>query len=352
MSGFCLLSEPDGYLAQDQDLIRDEAGRAYWLDLYGRQFEQTLAHAGEQHGRPAGKRIEAAREQLNSTIERLRTQPASLPGGKLNGLALCRMREDILRQHGLGDPYRLVKQRANAQAAALYPGMVRKLHLMEAEPKWLRLVQCVFAGNLFDLGGDALPQIAQDDFAAAMQRVGPRPWLIDDFDALLDGLLSGPPMPWTKAVFFVDNAGSDFILGVMPMVRELAMAGTLVVVAANEQPSLNDITADEAIEAIEHLATEDRDLAALIGGGMLEVVSTGSDIPLIDLSEVSGELNEAAADADLVVIEGMGRCIESNFGAAFRTDALRLALLKDPRVAAGIGGEVGDCVCKFTAAPS
>jgi len=83
---------------------------------------------------------------------------------------------------------------------------------------------------------------------------------------------------------------------------------------------------------------------------MFEVVSSGNDIPLIDLSEVSDELNEAAADAELVVLEGMGRAIESNYDAAFKVDTLHLALLKDPLVAARVGGEVYDCVCKYTPA--
>jgi type II pantothenate kinase len=81
---------------------------------------------------------------------------------------------------------------------------------------------------------------------------------------------------------------------------------------------------------------------------MLEVVSTGSDIPLIDLSDVSDELNEAAADGDLVIIEGMGRAVESNFDAAFTVDAVRLAVLKDPHVAAGLGGVPMDPICKYT----
>ncbi len=80
---------------------------------------------------------------------------------------------------------------------------------------------------------------------------------------------------------------------------------------------------------------------------MFEVVSTGNDLPLIDLSDVTDELNAAAAGAELVLLEGMGRAIESNFDAAFTCDCLRLALLKDPLVAQRPGGEVYDCVCKY-----
>jgi uncharacterized protein with ATP-grasp and redox domains len=185
------------------------------------------------------------------------------------------------------------------------------------------------------------------DFLEVVENTRPRPWLVDDFDRLLDDLLISVPAKWGKAVIFIDNAGCDFILGVMPFARELALAGVQVVLAANESPSLNDLTADETVEIVESLAIIDRDLPALLDAQMFEVVSTGNDIPLIDLSEVSDELNAAASDADLVVMEGMGRAVESNFDAEFSVDALHLALLKDPNVAAQLGGEVFDCVCRY-----
>ena len=38
-------------------------------------------------------------------------------------------------------------------------------------------------------------------------------------------------------------------------------------------------------------------------------------------------MNAAAVDADLVILKGMGRGIESNFEAAFAVDAIWLAML-------------------------
>ena len=40
-----------------------------------------------------------------------------------------------------------------------------------------------------------------------------------------------------------------------------------------------------------------------MSSGQLRVVSTGSDLPVLDLRQVSQELNEAAAGADLVIFE-------------------------------------------------
>jgi type II pantothenate kinase len=353
MSHFCLLRSPETYAAHSWDLVANEAERKYWIDHFARHFEEVARHASTQYGRTGGKAIMTAKAEFAAEIEKLRANPASLPDGKLNILSLCRLRESILRKNRLNDPFKHIKTRENANASKLYPQLVRRLHVMEPEDKWLHLVECIFAGNIFDLGSSSTMHLADKptDFLAAVENVKPRPWLVDDFDALLDDFCQGPPMKWSKAVIFLDNAGSDFILGVMPLARELALYGCKIILAANELPSLNDMTADETAETVERLGESDPDLGALITGGMFEVVSTGNDVPLIDLANVSDELNEAAADAELIILEGMGRAVETNFDAEFKVDTLHLALLKDESVARSVGGELYDCVCRYKPAP-
>jgi type II pantothenate kinase len=349
MSHFCLLSDPDSYVATDWDLLADEEGRTYWLDHFRRQFEDTLKFASQQYGRAARGQINEAGREFAEAIGRLRGDPSALTGGKLNIIEIDRLRDGILRKHGLHDPFADLKARESDAAVALYPDVVRRLHAMDGEAKWLQMIKGLFAGNMFDLGADPPPPAASPaDFFAVVERTKPRPWVVDDYEPLKADLLSAPPAKWAKAVVFADNAGIDFVLGVMPLARELAIYGTQIVLAANEKPSLNDITVDEAIDVVEQLAAADAELAAMIRAGMFEVASSGNDIPLIDLSDVSDELNEAGADADLVVLEGMGRAIESNADAVFSVDCLRLALLKSPPVAARLGGEMYDCVCKYT----
>jgi hypothetical protein len=80
-------------------------------------------------------------------------------------------------------------------------------------------------------------------------------------------------------------------------------------------------------------------------------VSTGTGEPLIDLSAVSEQLNDAAAGADLVILEGMGRGVESNLRAQFSCDVINLAMLKDVAVATRCGGKMFDVVCRFEPAP-
>ncbi len=350
MSHFCLLRDPDNYQPIDWDLLADEAGRTHWLDHFEKHFAQTLQHAEETYGRPAAKKAEAAGDAFQEAIAKLREAPSGLPGGKLSIIELDRLRSRVLHEHEIPDPFLHIKSRENRKAMEIYPQVVHDLHVMGAEAKWLHLVECVFAGNIFDLGAMETLPLAEEsvEFITLAERAKPRPWLVDDYDALAELLVPAPPTPWGKAVVFVDNAGSDFVLGLMPLVRELALGGTQIMLAANEGPALNDMTVDETVEVVEELSLIDPDLAALIEGGMLDVISSGSDLPLLDLSDVSDELNEAATDADLVLLEGMGRAVESNFDTPFTVDALRLAILKDAKVAERIGGGVYDCVCKYT----
>jgi len=350
MAEFCLLSDPENYVAHDWDLVSDEAGRDYWLDHFATQFKMTLKHAMDKYGQhiEGAEKVRTAEKQFNRILELLRLGPDSLPGGKLGVLELCRLREMALRENDIGDPFSKLKERQNRDAVQLYSRILDKYGKLRDQEKWLELVKGVFAGNLFDLGSPAGMETPDTppDFFKSFDEVKPRPWLIDDFDAFFEDL-SKETGSWQKALVFVDNAGSDFVLGLIPLLKELATGGTAIVLTANELPSLNDLTVDETLTCLEEITMVDMDLGILLNDNMFNVVSNGNDLPLIDLSRVSDDLNAAAADVDLVIIEGMGRGIESNFEAAFKVDTLRLAVLKDTEVASRVGGELFDCICKY-----
>ena len=139
---------------------------------------------------------------------------------------------------------------------------------------------------------------------------------------------------YAKACLFVDNAGSDVVLGMLVLARELLKAGTRVVLAANELPNINDVTADELALMFTPLAgpsIEDEILRDAAADGNLSVVSTGSDLPVIDLSDLSPECVQSTTDCDLIVLEGMGRGIETNLLAQFHCDALNIGMIKHVR---------------------
>ena len=349
MSHFCLLRNPEAYRPVDWNLLADDAARAHWLDHFERQFESTLEHAVRQYGKAASPQIEEARKEFAARIESLRRNSDIHGNGTFTVLDLDRIREGILHGHSLHDPYRKAKNQANLDALQIYPEFTRSLHAMPDDEKWLYLAESMLAGNIFDLGAEATMQLRPDAdaFFDALDDLKPRPWLIDDFDRLEADLMLSLPAKWTKAVIFLDNAGPDFVLGVMSLARELALAGVMVVLAANEGAALNDMTVDETIDMIQRIAAIDGDLRAMIDAQMLEVASTGSGVPLLDLSNVSDELNEAAADADLVIFEGMGRALESNFDVELTVDCLQIAAIKDSAVAKRYNGELYDLVCRY-----
>jgi uncharacterized protein with ATP-grasp and redox domains len=350
MTPFCLLKDPNTYRALDWDLVHDPEACRAWLQLFERVFDEILHHASDTYGPDAAPRIDAARKTFAARIQELRDNPRSFTEGQLNLLALDRIRDTILRANAIPDPFREIKKRENQAAIKLYPNVVKQLDARTGRDKWLHLVECVLAGNTFDLGATATLHLGREsqNFMACIENVKPRPWFIDDFDLLFNTLSASPALPWRKAIVFVDNPGCDFVLGVMPFVRELLQGGVRVALAANELPSLNDIIATEVEQVLSELSAEDRLLASMLQDGTLTVVSTGTDVPVIDLADVSDALNETASDADLIVLEGMGRSVETNHEAQFSVDVLRIALIKNESVAHHVGGSLFDCVCGYT----
>jgi type II pantothenate kinase len=116
-----------------------------------------------------------------------------------------------------------------------------------------------------------------------------------------------------------------------------------VILAANERPTLNDMTVADVRAWWPKILETEPSLSRLPIG----IVSTGTGEPLIDLSEVSDDLNCAAENADLIILEGMGRGVESNLDAQFTCETLNIAMIKDVAVAKRLGGRVFDVVCKF-----
>ncbi|GKV11633.1 hypothetical protein SLEP1_g22873 [Rubroshorea leprosula] len=119
-----------------------------------------------------------------------------------------------------------------------------------------------------------------------------------------------------------------------------------VVLAANELPSINDVTYPELVEIISKLKDEHGNLLG-VDMSNLFIANSGNDMPVIDLTRVSQELVYLSGDADLVILEGMGRGIETNFYAQFKCDSLKIGMVKHPEVAQFLGGRLYDCVFKY-----
>lgn len=69
----------------------------------------------------------------------------------------------------------------------------------------------------------------------------------------------------------------------------------------------------------------------------------------INLNLVSIELWNAIEthNADLLVIEGMGRALHTNFNEKFRCETLKLAVIKNKWWANRLGGDNFSIICKY-----
>src|SRR6185369_3192860 len=174
-----------------------------------------------------------------------------------------------------------------------------------------------------------------------------RPWLVDDLDGWLHRLRNGPRH--RCALLFVDNDGPDVILGMLPFARKLLRRGTGVILTANTYPSLNDVTIEELYDHLAKITVLDARLREALASGRLTLLPSGNGAPLIDLSRVDPVLAEAvrSRQVDLLVLEGMGRAIETNYNTRFTCDTIKTAMVKDHGVAEALGGRVYDLVFRF-----
>lgn len=342
-----LLAEPAAYVPGTLDLAADPELRRYWLELFRNHIAQAVAHVAREHPEEPElvARMEQAARAFRSHVDAL----ARAGGGDfLDTLALCEARERMLRAAGVDDPFRRAKEREGRAALALLPARLEELDAVPEAARLEALVQGMFAGNVFDLGSHATAarfEHGELAFELVRERLRPRPWLVDDFERVRARYERGIGC----AFVFVDNAGSDVVLGMLPFARELLRRGTRVVLSANRTPALNDVTHDELVAIVAEVASWEPVFAAARDDGQLSLVTSGSGLPLLDLRAIGAELREALARCapDLVVLEGMGRAIESNWNARLACDVLKIAMIKDVSVARFLGGELYDLVCRF-----
>src|SRR5581483_5455318 len=325
MSFFVKLSSPDDYLACPWNLCEDAHGCAYWVEFFKRHVN-TILKLGVEAAVARGKSIEhatqradACRVEFYERFDRFIEAPSKHECVTI--LTLDEWRDTILRKHGFVDAFVDLKNRENEKMLPLLPRVCAEIDSLSGRAQIRAIIEGVFAGNIFDMGADATAKKFlgnSPDFFKTRATLPKRPWLIDDYDALESRLLDRASHQ--KAIFFIDNAGSDFLLGALPLARWLAQRGTRVVLTANERPRLNDVTVHDVREWWPRIIQVEPSLRKL----PIEIVSSGTGEPLIDLSEVSDELNHAAGDADLVILEGMGRGVESNLDAKFTCDVLKI----------------------------
>ncbi|KAI4989239.1 hypothetical protein ZWY2020_036556 [Hordeum vulgare] len=364
---FPLLEDPKTYEPNTIDLDHDEF--KYWFTILSDHLPDLVEKA----------------------VARLTEEPAAY--GKFGLANLLELREECLREFQFFDAYVSIKQRENEASLAVLPDLLMELDSMDEEDRLLALIEGVLAANIFDWGSKACVDLYNQGTIIEIYRMSrkkmQRPWRIDDFDTFKSRMLK-KDQPYKRALISVDNAGADVVLGMLPLAREFLRGGVEVVLVANSLPALNDITANELPEIVVEAAKVQTVLsthasgfcfigcyvsrhcgilrkAAEAGGLMVDamdgiqddtkdeptsvplmVMENGCGSPCIDFRQVSSELAAAAKDADLLILEGMGRSLHTNLNACFKCDALKLAMVKNQRLAEKLfNGNIYDCICKF-----
>ncbi|KAL9243146.1 hypothetical protein vseg_017070 [Gypsophila vaccaria] len=373
---FPLLADPKTYEPNTIDLS-DQGELEYWFTVLSEHLSDLVdkAVASEGGTDDAKRRGDAFARAFSAHLARLMEEPAAY--GKLGLANLLELREECLREFQFTDAYRSIKQRENEASLAVLPDLLAELDSMSEDKRLFTLIEGVLAANIFDWGSRACVELYHKGTIIEIYRMSrkkmQRPWRVDDFDMFKERMLGCGTKklpPHKRALLFVDNSGADVVLGMLPLARELLRRGTEVVLVANSLPALNDVTAMELPDIVAEAAKSCDILrrAAEAGGLLVDaminiqdgskevspsvpplmVVENGCGSPCIDLRQVSSELAAAAKDADLIILEGMGRAIHTNFNARFKCDALKLAMVKNQRLAEKLlHGNIYDCVCRF-----
>jgi len=349
-----LLADPATYRACDLDLRVDTAARRYWIDLYRRHMPGALERGVAVDVRDgkdendARRRADACATTFEKHLQDCERDHATLD--RLDVHTLAKARERILRQHGFTDAFRLVKEQENDAALRLLPNVLAEHDARRDPQRASEVARGVFAGNIFDVGATATLELFESgalDFHDTLDQLKPRPWHVDDLEAWVERVTRRSP--YQHALLFVDNAGCDIVLGMIPFARDLLQRGVTVTLTANTRPALNDITHRELTALLDRIAAIDTVIAQARTADRLMCVPSGNGSSLIDLSEASLELVEHVRShpVDLIVLEGMGRALESNYNARFRCDALKMGMVKDPDVAREFEAELYDLILRF-----
>lgn len=159
---------------------------------------------------------------------------------------------------------------------------------------------------------------------------------LSDYKSLVNKIDS-----YKSICIFVDNSGFDAVLGILPLVIEfLKNEATKVIICSNSKPAINDITNAEMLLVIKKACLFNSTLKrAFTETKNLFLIETASASPCLDLSRISIDLADLIVrnKVDLVIIEGMGRAIHTNYSAKFSCDCLKIAVLKNRWLAERFG---------------
>ncbi|XP_044301352.1 4'-phosphopantetheine phosphatase isoform X2 [Varanus komodoensis] len=310
-----LLKDPSTYIPDTVDLTDDAMARKYWLSCFEEALDGVAkrAAASQPDSVDAAERAEKFRQKYWDKLQTLRQQPFAY--GTLTVRSLLDTREHCLNEFNFPDPYSKVKQKENGIALKCYQSVIESLEALGWEERQFALVKGLLAGNVFDWGAKAVSDVLETEpqfgFEEAKEKLQERPWLEDSYNEWLERLK--------------------------------------VILACNSGPALNDVTYSESLLVAERIAATDPVIRAALKEEKLLLVQTGSSSPCLDLSRLDKGLANLVRErkTDLVIIEGMGRAIHTNYYAALECESLKLAVIKNAWLADRLGGKLFSVIFKY-----
>lgn len=346
-----MLQDSASYIPDSLDLNLDAEAKEYWFNCFDRlvlKFEQQAAKS-QSSDPTAAERAAQFREHYQEKLRHLKSTNADPNEEPLTIRTLLELNQRSLRLYGFSDPWKEQKKLENeASLKKLHARLQWLDQIKDENEKWTAIIKGVLAGNMFDWGAQAVSQILENDagfgLEEALERIQKRPWLVDSLEQWLDRM-KGPPH--ACATIFTDNSGIDIVLGILPLVRELLIRKTKVLLCANTEPALNDITYEELTEVVKECCSECETINQAYNSGRLTVVGNDQNGPCLDFRNISQDLSDATAESDLLIIVGMARALHTNLNAKFSCEALKLAVVKNEWLANYLGGETFSVICKY-----
>jgi len=189
-----------------------------------------------------------------------------------------RVQRHIRALTGASDPYRELKQRANAVVLGAQPHL--RTEVQSAGDPLAAAVRLAIAGNTIDAGANGADSVERIEQELGMAHQRPFHGDIDEFRRAVGSARS--------ILFLTDNTGEIVIDRLLAEQLPLER----ITFAVRGAPVLNDATlADARFAGLDRLA---------------EVIDNGSDAPGTVLADCSREFRRRFAATDLIVAKGQG----------------------------------------------
>uniref|UniRef100_A0AAZ3P873 4'-phosphopantetheine phosphatase n=1 Tax=Oncorhynchus tshawytscha TaxID=74940 RepID=A0AAZ3P873_ONCTS len=278
-----LLQDPSSYIPDTVDLSEDALAREYWLYCFEEALDGVVKRAVASQP-DLPEAAERAEKFRHKYLHKLQTlRHQPFAYGSLTVRSLLDTREHCLNEFNFPDPYSKIKQRENDMALKYFQKAVKSLEELSWEQRQFALVRGLLAGNVFDWGAKAVSE------------------------------------------------------------------NLCVVLASNSSPALNDVTNNELQILTERIAAMDPVIQSAVKEDRLTLVQSGSSSPCLDLSRLDKVLAGVVRErhTDLVIIEGMGRAIHTNYYALLSCESLKMAVIKNSWLADRLGGKLFSVVFKY-----